>query len=144
MGDRIRSTPLIESEQPHRAFPPILSWSHYLALMRVQSERARAFYEIEAAREEWSVRELERQISVLLFERLAANRNPDEVRALAREGQRISSPNDVIKDPFVLEFLDLKEASTAHERDLEQAMSTWCSTTACYAASSSSISSSAS
>lgn len=59
--------------------------------MRVQNEQARAFYEIEAAREAWSVRELERQIAVLLFERLAANRNPDEVRALAREGQQVSS-----------------------------------------------------
>jgi len=133
-GRRIRSTPLIESERehrsaplteselPHSAFPPILSWSHYLALLRVQNEQARAFYEIEAAREAWSVRELERQIAALLFERLAANRNPDEVRALARQGQQVSSPNDVIKDPFVLEFIDLKETPTAHERDLEQAI----------------------
>jgi predicted nuclease of restriction endonuclease-like (RecB) superfamily len=133
-GRRIRSTPLIDSERelrsapltesdlPHSAFPPILSWSHYLALLRVQNEQARAFYEIEAAREAWSVRELERQIAALLFERLAANRNPDEVRALARQGQQVSSPNDVIKDPFVLEFVDLKETPTAHERDLEQAI----------------------
>jgi hypothetical protein len=78
-----RSTPLIESSVPH-GFPPILSWSHYLALLRIQNQQARAFYEIEAAREAWSVRELERQIAALLFDRLAANRNPDEVRELAR------------------------------------------------------------
>jgi hypothetical protein len=89
-GSEIRSTPLIESDLPQSAFPPILSWSHYLALMRIQNQQARAFYEIEAAREAWSVRELERQIAVLLFDRLAANRNPDEVRALAREGQQVS------------------------------------------------------
>lgn len=121
-GGEIRSTLLIEFDPPETSFPPILSWSHYLVLLRVQNPQARAFYEIEAAREAWSVRELERQISVLLFDRLAANRNPDEVRALARQGQQVSSPNDVIKDPFVLEFLDLKETPTAHERDLEQAI----------------------
>jgi predicted nuclease of restriction endonuclease-like (RecB) superfamily len=118
----IRSTPLTELDEPQATFPPILSWSHYLTLLRVQNEQARAFYEIEAAREAWSVRELERQIAVLLFDRLAASRSPDEVRALARQGQQISSSDDVIKDPFVLEFLDLKETPTSHERDLEQAI----------------------
>ena len=56
-------------------FPPLLAWSHYLVLLRVQHEQARAFYEIEAARESWSVRELERQIASLLFERLSMNRD---------------------------------------------------------------------
>ena len=103
-------------------FPPILSWTHYRMLLAVDRPEARAFYEIEAAREGWSVRELERQIGALLFERLAMNRNPEQVRALARQGQQVAVPGDVIKDPFVLEFLDLRDTPTAHERDLEQAI----------------------
>jgi predicted nuclease of restriction endonuclease-like (RecB) superfamily len=103
-------------------FPPILSWTHYRVLVAIDRPEARAFYEIEAAREGWSVRELERQIGALLFERLAMNRNPEQVRALARQGQQVAVPGDVIKDPFVLEFLDLRDTPTAHERDLEQAI----------------------
>jgi predicted nuclease of restriction endonuclease-like (RecB) superfamily len=103
-------------------FPPALCWSHYLVLMRVTNPDARAFYEIEAARESWSVRELERQIASLLFERLARNRNKKEVLALARKGQLVAKPQDVLKDPMVLEVLDLQEHSEWHERDLEQAI----------------------
>jgi predicted nuclease of restriction endonuclease-like (RecB) superfamily len=103
-------------------FPPILSWTHYRLLVSVEKAEARSFYEIEAARESWSVRELERQIAALLFERLAMNRDPQQVLALARQGQQIAVPSDVLKDPFVLEFLDLKEKPTAQERDLEQAI----------------------
>lgn len=103
-------------------FPPILSWTHYRLLVSVEKAEARAFYEIEAARESWSVRELERQIAALLFERLAMNRDPQQVLALARQGQQIAVPSDVLKDPFVLEFLDLKQKPTAQERDLEQAI----------------------
>jgi predicted nuclease of restriction endonuclease-like (RecB) superfamily len=79
-------------------------------------------YEIEAARECWSVRQLERQIGAQLFERLTKDRNPEEVRALARRGQEVATPADVIKDPFVLEFLDLGEPAALRERDLEQAI----------------------
>ncbi|MBM4394998.1 MAG: DUF1016 family protein [Deltaproteobacteria bacterium] len=103
-------------------FPPNLGWTHYAILMRVGDERARAFYEIEAVREGWSTRQLERQIASLLFERLAMNKNQAEILALARRGQEVAVPADVIKDPFVLEFLDLKEKPTALERDLEQAI----------------------
>ncbi|MFI5300822.1 MAG: YhcG family protein [Polyangiales bacterium] len=105
-------------------FPPMLAWSHYVVLLGVRNEQARAFYEIEAGREAWSVRELERQIGALLFERLAATRDPDAVRDLARRGQQIAVAADVIKDPFVLEFLDLRETPATHERDLEQAIIT--------------------
>ena len=135
-GPRIRSSLLINSAPspfpPTKSgdpagdggslFPPLLGWSHYLVLLRVQNEHARAFYEIEAARESWSVRELSRQIAALLFERLAKNRDKEQILALAHEGQQIAVPGDVLKDPFVLEFLDLKEKPTAHERDLEQAI----------------------
>ena len=103
-------------------FPGSLSWTHYLVLMRVQRPEARAFYEIEATRECWSTRQLERQIGALLFDRLARNRAPDEVRALARRGQEVATPADVLKDPFVLEFLDLGEHPALRERDLEQAI----------------------
>ena len=113
---------MIESGPDRVFFPPALGWSHYLLLIRVQDDRARAFYEIEAAKESWSVRELERQIASLLFERLAKSRNKDEVLALARQGQTITAPKDVVKDPFALEFLDLQERSAWLERDLEPAI----------------------
>jgi hypothetical protein len=98
-------------------FPPELAWSHYLVLMRVTKATARAFYEIEAARGSWSVRQLERQIGAQLFERLARNRSPDEVLALARRGQEVAKPQDAIKDPFVLEFLDLGEPASCCARN---------------------------
>jgi len=113
------------SQSPGRAgprFPQELGWTHYLVLMRVANPTARAFYEIEAARECWSVRQLERQIGSFLFERLAKHRAPEEVLALARTGQEVATPADVIKDPFVLEFLDLPEHPHLHERDIEQAI----------------------
>jgi predicted nuclease of restriction endonuclease-like (RecB) superfamily len=103
-------------------FPASLSWTHYRLLLAIPKPEARSFYEIEAAREGWSVRELERQVAALLFERLAQSRTPDQVLALARQGQQVVAPADVLKDPFVLEFLDLKESPTAQERDLEQAI----------------------
>lgn len=135
-GGEIRSTMLIESAtddirspasiEPSihgvARFPPMLGWSHYLVLLRVQNPQARSFYEIEAARESWSVRELDRQVAALLFERLTMNKNPEQVLALARQGQQVSVPSDVLKDPFVLEFADLRENPAAQERDLEQAI----------------------
>ena len=103
-------------------FPPMLAWSHYLVLLRIPRPEARSFYEIEAARESWSVRELERQVAALLFDRLTMNKNPEQVLLLARKGQQVSVPSDVLKDPFVLEFADLRENPAAQERDLEQAL----------------------
>jgi predicted nuclease of restriction endonuclease-like (RecB) superfamily len=112
-GERTSRAPL---------FPPALGWTHYVILMRVSNPTARAFYEIEAAREAWSTRQLERQIGSLLFDRLAKHRDPKAVLALARRGQEVSRPSDVIKDPFVLEFLDLRERADLQERDVEQAI----------------------
>jgi predicted nuclease of restriction endonuclease-like (RecB) superfamily len=91
-------------------------------LSRVSNATARAFYEIEAAREGWSSRELERQVASLLFERLAKSRNKEKVLALARSGHQVESPADVLKDPFVLEFLGLGERAEWRERELEQAI----------------------
>ena len=103
-------------------FPPLLSWTHYRLLVTVDNPDARAFYEIEAAQEGWSARELERQVASLLFERLAKSRDKQQVLALAKKGQTITKVMDVIKDPFVLEFLGLEERSSWLERDLEQAI----------------------
>lgn len=118
----IRTTALTETGGMPAPFPPHLGWTHYLILMRVANPTARAFYEIEATRESWSSRELERQIVSLLFERLAKSRDKEKVLALARRGHEVEVPADVLKDPFVLEFLGLDERSHWRERDLEQAI----------------------
>ncbi len=115
-----RPAPLAQSGAA--AFPPSLSWGHYLVLLHVKSDAARAFYEIEAAREGWSARELERQVASLLYERLARSRDKSAVRSLARRGQVVSSATDLIKDPVVLEFLGLDDRVTWRESDLEQAI----------------------
>lgn len=99
-----------------------LSWSHYRLLMRINSEKSRAFYEIEAIQNKWSVRELERQISSLLFERLSKSKDKEGLLTLARKGQEVIEPSDAIKDPFILEFLDLPETPRLVESDLEQAL----------------------
>lgn len=101
---------------------PNLSWSHYRGLLRVTRPEARAFYEIEAVRNAWSVRELSRQISSLLFDRLAKSRDKEGLLQLARQGQEIARPIDVLKDPLVLEFLDLPESPRLVESKLEQAL----------------------
>jgi predicted nuclease of restriction endonuclease-like (RecB) superfamily len=116
------SAVLSPSTEASILFPPTLAWSHYLVLLRVTRPEARSFYEIEAARESWSVRELERQVGALLFDRLTKNKNPEQVLELARKGHQVSVPSDVLKDPFVLEFADLRENPAAQERDLEQAI----------------------
>jgi predicted nuclease of restriction endonuclease-like (RecB) superfamily len=99
-----------------------LSWSHYRLLMRVGDAQARGFYEVECAKARWSVRELERQVSSLLFERLARSRDRESVMALAREGHDIHTPSDLVKDPYVLEFVGLPESSRWLESDLEAAL----------------------
>jgi len=129
------SAPSSQSEHPEKGstalsqfsggrplFPPVLGWSHYLILLRVEDPTARAFYEIEAAQEGWSTRELERQVGSLLFERLAASKNKDAIAALGKKGQVVATPRDVIKDPMVLEFLGLTERTEWLERDLETAI----------------------
>lgn len=118
----LRILPDATAAPPNVQFPSALAWSHYLVLLRVANDHARAFYEIEAARECWSVRQLERQIGAMLFDRLAKHRSPEEVLALALKGQEVAIPADVIKDPFVLEFLDLREHAALRERDVEQAI----------------------
>ena len=99
-----------------------LGWSHYIALLSVTNPDARRFYEIEAADNGWSVRELMRQLDSSLYERLALSRDKHEVRRLAREGQVVEKASDLIKDPVVLEFLGLEERPAYSESDLETAI----------------------
>jgi len=99
-----------------------LGWSQYVVLLSVSNAQARSFYAIEAQQGSWGVRELKRQVDSGLFERLALSRSKDEVRALAQVGQVVAKPTDVIKNPYVLEFLDLPEHPTYSEHQLEMAI----------------------
>jgi hypothetical protein len=92
-------------------FLPHLSWSHYRILMRIAAANTRSFYEVECDKARWSVRELERQIASLLFERLARSRDKEGVLALAREGHEVYRAADLVKDPYILEFTGLPEGS---------------------------------
>ena len=99
-----------------------LGWSHYVNLLSVTDPDARRFYEIEAADNGWSVRELKRQLDSSLYERLVLSRDKHEVRRLAREGQVVEKASDLIKVPVVLEFLGLEERPAYSENDLETAI----------------------
>ncbi len=101
---------------------PNLSWSHYRSLLRVGRQVARDFYEIEAVNHAWSVRELSRQIGSLLFDRLAKSRDKKGLMRLAVHGQEVAQPIDILKDPVVLEFLDIPESPHLVESKLEQAL----------------------
>ena len=99
-----------------------LGWSHYITLLTIDNPEQRRFYEIEAIDNDWSVRELKRQINSSLYERLALSRDKEEVRRLASEGQVIEKASDLIKDPVVLEFLELEEKPVYSESELETAI----------------------
>jgi len=90
--------------------------------MRIENEDERRFYEIESANNQWSLPELRRQFNTSLYERLVLSRNKKKVTELSRKGQIIAKPHDVLKDPYVLEFLGLKEDSFYSETDLETAI----------------------
>ncbi len=99
-----------------------LSWSHYLFLLGIENETERQFYEIESHKNQWKLKELERQYDSGLFLRLIKNKNPDKVMELALYGQQISTPQDIVKEPLVLEFLGLHEKSGYSETELETAI----------------------
>ena len=96
-----------------------LSWSHYLILMRIKDINARNFYEIEAFENNWSLRELKRQVNSSLYERLVFSKDKEKVKELSVKGQIIEKAQDVIKDPYILEFLGLDEKSDYSENKLE-------------------------
>ena len=104
-----------------------LSWSHYLELLSIDDKNKRSFYEKETVNANWSVRELKRQINTSLFERLllsSGDENKEKVLDLALKGNEIATPSDVIKDPYVFEFLGLPEEKPIMESDLEKALIT--------------------
>lgn len=99
-----------------------LSWSHYVILCRIKNDDERSFYEIETAQSNWGVRELQRQFDTSLYERLALSKNKIQVKQLASKGQIIERAEDVIKTPYVLEFLGLDGKASYTENDLETAI----------------------
>ena len=96
-----------------------LSWSHYQLLIRIADKNERSFYEIEAVKNQWSLRELKRQFDSALFLRLALSTDKEGVKILGIEGQLIENPKDAVKDPYILEFLNFKEHYRYSETDLE-------------------------
>ena len=97
-----------------------LSWSHYLELIKIEEDPKRKFYMKECINSRWSVRELERQIGSLLYERLALSADKPKILELAEKGHELKTSKDLVKDPFVLEFLDIKENTEYLESDLEK------------------------
>ncbi len=96
-----------------------LSWSHYVELFEVSDDLARGFYEKQCLKENWSVRELQRQINSLLFERIALSKDKEGVLELSKKGQLIEKPEDAIKEPYILEFLGLEESPRYSESEVE-------------------------
>ena len=112
----------------YKAYPnfdvisPNLSWSHYLELMVIEDNDKRNFYEKECINSNWSVRELRRQLDNSLFERLLLSdgkTNKEKVYELSTKGQELNKPSDIIKQPYVFEFLGVKENKPVLEKDLE-------------------------
>ena len=127
--EKIQQTLSVESFQSMRqaAFTQIasslpLGWSHYVELLTLEDPSERSFYEIEAASNQWSVRELQRQIASSLYQRLALSRDTNEIRRLAVEGQVVEKAADLIKNPIVLEFLGLQDRPHYSEGELESAI----------------------
>jgi len=124
LSDELRSTEYqkleiseLTSRKSHFKFN--LSWSHYLKLIRIKDARERKFYEIESFKNNWSLRELQRQYDSALYARLSLSKNKEEIIQLSEKGQIIEKPKDLIKDPYILEFLGLPERSNYSESDLE-------------------------
>ena len=99
-----------------------LSWSHYVELLKIEDPLERSFYQKECEQENWGVRELRRQMRSMLFQRLALSKDKQEVIRLSKEGQLIESAADIVKDPYVFEFVGLPELPVYKEGDLENAL----------------------
>ena len=114
----------------YQAFPKCdalrheLSWTHYRLLLRVENQNARDWYMNEAAAENWSSRQLERQISVLYYDRMLLSADKQSIRNDAKENLAIAKlePESIIRNPYVLEFLDLKDYPNLHEKDIEEGL----------------------
>jgi predicted nuclease of restriction endonuclease-like (RecB) superfamily len=112
----------VEQSGAERGFSSELGWSHYRALMNVENINERLFYEIEAENEGWEVEYLKHQIHTFLFARLLKSRDKAGVMALAGQGQKITSPADTIKNPYILDFLGLPDSEVLHESEIEKAI----------------------
>ena len=97
-----------------------LSWSHYVELLSIEEDMARAFYEKQCLHEKWSVRELKRQVNSALFHRIALSKDKKGVLELSAKGLIIEKNKDIVKDPFILEFLKIPENYDYSEKELEQ------------------------
>ena len=117
----IRQTTSGISDDNAKERPFTLSWSHYVFLLGLE-EQQRAFYEIEASQQGWTLRELKRQFNAGLYERLALSRDHASIRDLSKHGQQVSTPQDLLKDPYVLEFLGIEQRASYSESDLETAI----------------------
>ena len=109
------------SEKAKASFPK-LSWSHFVRLLSIKDENERNFYIIETAENNWTERELDRQINSSLYERLLLSKDKNAIKELSEKGQQILQEQDLLKDPLVLEFLNIKQEQKYSENDLETAI----------------------
>ena len=116
------STPSVPAPPAQFTQPFLLGWSQYVFLLGINDAEERAFYEIESARNGWTVPELKRQFNASLYERLALSRDKHGIRTLAQQGQIVGRPQDLLKEPYVLEFLGLDEKAAYSETELESAI----------------------
>ena len=100
----------------------LLTWSHYIELLKIDDPLERSFYEKECEEERWGVRELKRQMKSMLFHRLALSSDKQEVLKLAAKGQIVEKPEDILKEPYVFEFTGLPQLPVYEEGDLEEAL----------------------
>lgn len=100
----------------------LLSWSHFVELLKLDDPLERSFYQKECENAHWGVRELKRQMKSMLFQRLALSKNKDEVLKLAQDGQIIEKPEDILKEPYIFEFTGLPQLPVYQEGDLEAAL----------------------
>jgi predicted nuclease of restriction endonuclease-like (RecB) superfamily len=126
-GKKVKKTSVSISETTSRKLNEsglgfVLSFSHYVFLSRIENLAERKFYEIESANENWSLEELKRQYNASLYERLVLSRNKKKIKALSKDGHIITKAEDAIKDPYILEFLGLKEHHSYSENELEEAL----------------------
>ena len=127
-GKGFTTTNLKYMRQFYLAFPnrhalrDQLSWTHYRLIMRVENEQARQFYVDECAKSNWSTRQLERQINTFSYQRLLASHNNYAVVADTTAHEPAKLPEDIIRDPYVLEFLGMEQSASFYESDLEQAL----------------------
>jgi len=98
----------------------ILTWSHYFELLKIENNAIRSFYEQQCLKDKWSVRELKRQKNSMLYERLLISKTPKEILKLSQEGQVVKSAKDIVKNPYILEFLGVSDSIDYSEKDFEQ------------------------